>query len=387
MSTNIVKVEKNAQVKLPPQSLEAEEAILGAVLTNPVCLNKVIEYLQPATFYKPAHRTIYSAILNLYANNHAIDIVTVSEMLREQDKLEAVGGRAYINDLALGVTTTANVEYYAKIVQEKAIKRSLINAGSEIVSMAYDGRTTEDVLDNAERLIFDIAQQRSTSDLESIKNLVVPTFDKIEYRYNHRDMLTGISTGFYDLDEMTSGLQKSDLIILAARPSMGKTAFALNIAQHVGLKERKPVAIFSLEMPKEQLVSRMMCSEAEVDSQNLKTGNMGSSDWARLTQCMNVFMDAPIYIDDTSGVTVMDIRAKCRRLAMQEKDLALIIIDYLQLIICAFKIFRHDACAVFGRAFHPPNRAPGINDYDSMLNSPISGRGAIQVNQILRIFV
>lgn len=332
MSTNLVKSNDSATIKLPPQSVEAEEAILGAILTNPVCLNRIIEYLDANTFYKPAHKHIYKAILKLYADNHAIDIVTVSEMLREQDKLESVGGRAYINDLALSVTTTANVEYYAKIVQEKAIKRSLINAGSEIVSMAYDNRTTEDALDNAEKLIFDIAQKKSNTDLESIKDLVIPTFEKIEYRYNNRDTLTGVSTGFYDLDEMTSGLQKSDLIILAARPSMGKTAFALNIAQHVGLREKKPVAIFSLEMPKEQLVSRMMCSEAEVDSQRLKTGNMATTDWEKLTNTMSLFTDAPIYIDDTSGVTVMDIRAKCRRLAMQEKALALIVIDYLQLM-------------------------------------------------------
>ncbi len=297
MSTSLVKSNDESLVKLPPQSIEAEEAILGAILTNPVCLNKVVEYLDSNTFYKPAHRHIYSAILKLYAENLAIDIVTVSEMLREQDKLEAVGGRAYINDLALAVTTTANIEYYAKIVQEKAIKRSLINAGSEIVAMAYDNRTTEDTLDSAERLIFDIAQQKSTNDLESIKDLVIPTFDKIEYRYNHRDSLTGVSTGFYDLDDITSGLQKSDLIVLAARPAMGKTAFALNIAQHVGLREKKPVAIFSLEMPKEQLVTRMMCSEAEVDSHRLKTGNMGSSDWEKLTNSMSAFTDAPIYID------------------------------------------------------------------------------------------
>ena len=332
MSTNLVKTQDRADVKLPPQSIEAEEAIIGAILTNPVCLNKVVEYINPETFYKPAHRQIYNAIINLYNSNMAIDIVTVSEMLRESDKLEAVGGRAYINDLALNVTTTANVEYYAKIIQEKAIKRSLINAGSEIVSLAYDNATTEEALDSAERLIFDIAQQKTSADLQPIKELVIPTFDKIEYRYNNRDSLTGLDTGFYDLNEMTSGLQKSDLIIIAARPSMGKTAFALNIAQYVGLKEKKPVAIFSLEMPKEQLVSRMMCSEAEVDSQKIKNGNMASADWEKLTMCMNSFSDAPIFIDDTSGVTVMDIRAKCRRLAMAEKSLGLIVIDYLQLI-------------------------------------------------------
>lgn len=329
MATNLVKTE---DVYMPPQSIEAEEAILGAILFNPTCLNKVVEVLQPNTFYKPAHKNIYNAILKLYSDNNAIDIVTVSEMLREQDLLEKSGGRAYINDLALAVTTSANIEYYAKIVKEKAIKRSLINAGQEISALAQENRTTEDALDHAEKLIFDIANQKTTSDLEPINELVIPTFDKIEYRYNNRDTLTGVGTGFYDLDEITAGLQKADLIILAARPSMGKTAFALNIAQHVGLHEKKPVAVFSLEMPKEQLVTRMMCAEAEVDSSHLKTGNMTSSDWEKLTNIMSVFSDAPIYIDDTPGLTVMDIRAKCRRLAMQKKGLSLVVIDYLQLM-------------------------------------------------------
>lgn len=332
MSTKLVKVQEGKLGKLPPQSVEAEEAILGAILANPAVLNRIVEFIKPESFYKPAHKIIYDAIINLFIRNDAIDIVTVSEYLRENEKLEIVGGRAYVNDLALNSITSANIEFYAKIVQEKEIKRALINAGSEIVTMAYDNHSTEATLDTAEKLIFNIATQKNTSDLTAVKDLVLTTYEQIEYRYNHRDELSGIDTGFYDLNQMTSGLQKSDLIILAARPSMGKTAFALNLAQNVALRGDKAVAIFSLEMPKSQLVKRMLCSEAEVDTQRLNSGHMQPKDWEKLTQAMDSFSDAPIYIDDTGSVSVLDIRAKCRRLAMEEKNLGLIVIDYLQLM-------------------------------------------------------
>ena len=332
MANSLVKTSEGKIQRIPPQNTDAEEAILGAVLTNPVCFNRIADMLSSRSFYKPANRFIYDAIVELFTKNQAIDIVTVSEILNEQGNLDKVGGRAYINDLAMNVITTANIEYYAKIVQEKAIKRELINAGSEIVEMAYDNSSTEATLDNAEKLIFNIAQQKNTSDLVSVKDLVLTSYEQISYRYEHRDELIGVPTGFYDMDALTSGLQKSDLIILAARPSMGKTAFALNIAQNVGLKARKPVAIFSLEMPKEQLVQRMLCSEAEVDTQKLKTGNMQAKDWEKLTTAMNLFADAPIFIDDCAGASVMDIRAKCRRLAMEQKELGLVVIDYLQLM-------------------------------------------------------
>ncbi len=332
MANSLVKTSEGKIQRIPPQNTDAEEAILGAVLTNPVCFNRIADMLSSRSFYKPANRFIYDAIVELFTKNQAIDIVTVSEILNEQGNLDKVGGRAYINDLAMNVITTANIEYYAKIVQEKAIKRELINAGSEIVEMAYDNSSTEATLDNAEKLIFNIAQQKNTSDLVSVKDLVLTSYEQISYRYEHRDELIGVPTGFYDMDALTSGLQKSDLIILAARPSMGKTAFALNIAQNVGLKARRPVAIFSLEMPKEQLVQRMLCSEAEVDTQKLKTGNMQAKDWEKLTTAMNLFADAPIFIDDCAGASVMDIRAKCRRLAMEQKELGLVVIDYLQLM-------------------------------------------------------
>lgn len=317
---------------LVPQDIEAEEAVLGAVLVNPNTLTKIVETLSPESFYKPAHRYVYDAMVQLFNQNERIDIVSVSDVLNYNSKLEIIGGRAFINDLSFKTITTSNIEYYAKIVQEKAIKRALINAGSEIVSFGYDLNPTDDSLNLAEKLIFDISSRKATKDMAHVRDLVLQSYEKIEYRYNHRDELTGTPTGFYDLDAMTSGLQKSDLIILAARPSMGKTAFALNIAQNVALKAKIPVAIFSLEMSKEQLVQRMLCSEAEVDSQRLRTGHMQSKDWEKLANAMNEFAEAPLYIDDSAGCSLTDIRAKCRRLAMEEKNLGLVVIDYLQLM-------------------------------------------------------
>ena len=327
------KKKNNAELsELMPQNIDAEEAILGAILVSPVCMNKVVEHLRPESFYKPAHRYVYEAMLQLYNGEDKIDIVSVSDVLNINQKLELVGGRAFINDLSYKTITTTNVQYYAKIVQEKAIKRSLINAGSEIISTGYDLNPIEESLEVAEKLIFDIASQKASQALLPIKDLVYDTYAKIEERYNNKDKLTGTPTAFYDLDTMTNGLQKSDLIILAARPAMGKTSFALNIAQNVALKAKVPVAIFSLEMSKEQLVQRLLCAEAEVDTQRLKTGNMQAKDWEKLAVAMDAFSQAPIYIDDTAGCTITDLRAKCRRLAMAEKNLGLIVIDYLQLI-------------------------------------------------------
>ena len=318
--------------QLMPQNIDAEEAILGAILVSPTCMNKVVEHLHPESFYKPANRYVYEAMLQLYNGEDKIDIVSVSDVLNINQKLELVGGHAYINDLSYKTITTTNVEYYSKIVQEKAIKRSLINAGSEIINSGYDLNPIEESLEVAERLIFDIASQKASTALVPIKDLVYDSYAKIEERYNNKGTFTGTPTDYYDLDTMTNGLQKSDLIILAARPAMGKTSFALNIAQNVALKAKIPVAIFSLEMSKEQLVQRLLCAEAEVDTQRLKTGNMQAKDWEKLAVAMDKFSQAPIYIDDTAGVTITDLRAKCRRLAMAEKNLGLIVIDYLQLI-------------------------------------------------------
>lgn len=336
MSTSFsTKQKKNSNAdltQLMPQNIDAEEAILGAILVSPACMNRIVEQLSPDSFYKPAHRYVYEAMYQLYNSEDKIDIVSVSDVLNMNQKLELVGGRAFINDLSYKTITTTNVEYYAKIVQEKAIKRSLINAGSEIINSGYDMNPIEESLEVAEKLIFDIASQKASKSLLPIKDLVYDSYAKIEERYNNKDKLTGVPTNFYDLDTYTNGLQKSDLIILAARPAMGKTSFALNIAQNVALRANTPVAIFSLEMSKEQLVQRLLCAEAEVDTQRLKTGNMQAKDWEKLAVAMDSFSQAPIYIDDTAGVTITDLRAKCRRLAMAEKNLGLIVIDYLQLI-------------------------------------------------------
>ncbi len=332
MAGKLVQQKDDGMLKLLPQSIEAEEAVLGAVLVNPSSIGKIIDYIKPESFYKPAHKVIFEAVSELFKKGEPVDIVTVSEFLRNEDKLEKAGGRSYINDLALNVVTTANIEYYAKIIQEKEIKRSLISAGSEIVSMSYENEETDIVLDNAQKLIFDIASQKDTSDLVPIQKLVVSSYEMIEQRYNNKDDLVGVTTGFYELNDITSGFQKSDLIILAARPSMGKTAFALNLAQNVALKGKKAVAIFSLEMPKQQLVKRMLCSEAEVDTSRVTAGNLQSKDWEKLVDAMTRLSDTKIYIDDASGVTVTDIKAKCRRLMMEEKDLGLVVIDYLQLM-------------------------------------------------------
>lgn len=332
MANKVVRQADNGMLKLLPQSVEAEEAVLGAILVNPHSLGRIVEFLNPESFYKPAHRLIYQTMLDLFKKNEPIDIVTVSEFLRNDEKLEAAGGRAYINDLALNVVTTANVEFYAKIVQEKEIKRALINAGSEIVSMSYENEETDVVLDNAQKLIFNIASQKEVGDMVPIQDLIVSSYEQIETRYNNKDELVGVTTGFYDLDALTSGLQKSDLIILAARPSMGKTAFALNLAQNVALKAKKGVAIFSLEMPKIQIAKRMLCAEAEVDTQRSNTGHMQLKDFQKLTDAMERLADTRIYIDDTAGVTATDIKAKCRRLMLEEKELGLIVIDYLQLM-------------------------------------------------------
>jgi len=318
---------------LPPNNIEAEEAVLGAILKQPSVMNKIVEMLSSEAFYLPAHRVIYGALKQLYDNNENIDIISVSENLNYSGKLESIGGRAYINDLLTNTVTTVNVKYYAKLIQEAAIKRSLISAGSEIVSCGYEKQVSVDeALESAEKLIFDISSQKSSSDMVHVKNIVMDTYQKIEYNYEHKGELTGVPTSFYALDEITNGLQKSDLIILAARPSMGKTALALNIAQNVALKANVPVAIFSLEMSKQQLMQRMLCSEAEVDAQRLKTGDLQAKDFEKLANAMNAFSQAPIYVDDTSGCTITDLRAKCRRLKMKEKNLGLIVIDYLQLM-------------------------------------------------------
>ncbi|NLF83299.1 MAG: replicative DNA helicase, partial [Candidatus Gastranaerophilales bacterium] len=262
--------EKEIEEKLPPQSIEAEQAVLGALLIDPNAIAKVVDIIKADNFYKQAHKLIYSTVLNLFNNNEPIDVVTVSENLKSIDKLEQAGSRAYINDLALSVITSANIEYYAKIVADKAIMRDLIKAGGEIATIAYEDSSPEKAVDRAEQLVFNIAQRKTPDNLTHVGEIVLDSYNLIEARYNNRDELIGVPSGFYDLDSLTAGFQPSDLIIVAARPSMGKTSFCLNIAQEVGIRKKKSVAIFSLEMSREQLVQRMLCSEAEIDSNRLR---------------------------------------------------------------------------------------------------------------------
>ena len=320
------------KTKLPPQSIEAEENVLGAMLVNPLVVPRIAELLSAEMFYDPAHVEIYASIMELFNTSRPVDIITVSEDLNTKDKLKKIGGRAKINTLATNVVTTANAEYYAKIVAEKSSLRDLINAGSDIVEMAYEEGSTGEVLELAERAIFSIAQKRTKSDLVHIKDIVGESYEQIDARYHNSDELSGVSTGFYDLDAMTSGLQKSDLIILAARPSVGKTTFAMNIAQNVGVLAKKPVLVFSLEMKKDQIVRRMLCSQAEIDMSRLNSGRMQNKDWVDLSEAMGVLAEAPIYIDDTPILTITDLRAKCRKAAMKLGEIGLVVIDYLQLM-------------------------------------------------------
>jgi len=318
--------------RLPPQSLDSEQAVLGALLVSGDGITRVIDLIEPEYFYRKAHQVIYAAMLDLFDNNEPIDIVTVSQYLKDEGKLEGVGGRQYITDLSLAIATTANLEYYARIVQEKALLRHLIKAGTEIVSQCYEEPDADAAIDRAEHLIFSLAQKRSMQQLVHIKHIVETSFQKIEERYENRDSLSGVPSGFYDLDALTSGFQPSDLIIVAARPSMGKTALCLNIAQHVSVEHKIPVAIFSLEMSKEQLVSRMLCSEASIDANRLRTGHLHTNDWTHLAMAMGRLGEAPIFIDDSALLNVLEIRAKARRLKAEMKGLGLIIVDYIQLL-------------------------------------------------------
>lgn len=318
--------------RLPPQNLAAEQSVIGSMLLDKNAIVHVIDILDSESFYRDAHKYIYEAILTLFEKNEPVDIVTVTNELRRSAKLDAVGGSLYISDLLNSVPTSANVNYYAKIVEEKAVLRRLIDAGTRIVSDSFDERNKVDiVLDNAEKTIFEIALNRIRQGFYKIDSVLKDVLDRIDKLYDKKDLLTGMPSGFPDLDKMTAGFQNSDLIILAARPSVGKTALALNFAQNAAIKHKIPVALFSLEMSKEALANRMLCSEAEIDSQKLKTASLSDSGWKRLTKAISRISEAPIYIDDSPSLTAMEMRAKARRLKL-EHGIGLIVVDYLQLM-------------------------------------------------------
>ena len=325
--------------RVPPQNIEAEQAVLGAMLIDKEAIAKATEVLSADDFYREAHRVIFSAMLELYNKNEAVDMVTVTEILKRDNKLEDIGGIAYITSLANVVLTAANVKYHADIVAEKSVLRQLVRVSTEIAAMGYEAN--EDVgtlLDTAESRILEISNRKKKTDFTAINDVLMDSVQSIESLLQNKGGLTGLPAGFADLDKLTSGLHPSDFIILAARPSMGKTALALNIVQNVALRahkviggEPRSVAFFSLEMSKEQLVNRMLCAEAGIDSQRLRVGEMHDEDWTHLWDACDTMSRAKIYIDDTAGITAMDMRSRARRLKA-EHGLDLIVVDYLQLM-------------------------------------------------------
>ncbi len=319
--------------KLPPQNLEAEQSVLGGILIENFSINKVVEVLKPDDFYREAHRKIYKALIDLSERDEPADLITLTNELRNNDHLDSIGGASYVASLIDSVPTAANIEYYAKIVKEKSILRKLIQTSTEIITQSYEDRgDVEGFLDEAERAIFDISENRVRPSFYPIRDIVKESFKILERLYEKKELVTGIPSGFKDLDRMTAGFQPSDLIIVAGRPSMGKTAFCLNLAQYAAIQKKIPIAIFSLEMSKEQLGIRMLCSEAHVEGTRLRSGFLSESDWPRLTIAAGNLSDASIYIDDSAALTILELRAKARRLKIEHGGLGMLIVDYLQLM-------------------------------------------------------
>ncbi len=317
--------------RLPPQNIEAEQSVLGAILLENESIATVIENLTPNDFYKDAHKKIFISMLDLYEKSEPIDLITLTEQLNKKEHLEEVGGASYLSAIVSFVPTSANAKYHSRIVKEKAVLRSLITTATEIVTESYD--TEQDVhelLDRAETKIFSISEKMVRQSYVHVKEILKDTIELVDKLYNKKELITGLPTGFVDLDEATTGFHPGDLIVIGARPGMGKTAFSLNIIAHVGIEEKVPIAIFSLEMTKEQIVLRMICSDAEVDSKAVRSGYHSKEDYRKLVNAAGRLADAPIYIDDTFN-SVLDIRAKARRLKA-ERGLGLVVIDYLQLM-------------------------------------------------------
>ena len=318
--------------RMPPASIEAEQAVLGAMLLKPDAVTTAAEELSADDFYRETHRLIFEAMMELKERTEPVDLVTLTEQLKKADKLAKIGGIPALSLIANSVPTAANVHYHARIVHEKAQLRSLINAATEIAGAAYESADeVEDIMDSAEKRILQVASGKRSKDFVPLQDILLDTLEQIDLLYNNKGSITGLPTGFTELDHLTAGLQKSDLILVAARPSMGKTAFTLNIAAHVVLRAKEPVAFFSLEMSKEQLVQRLLCSEGRIDSQRLRVGELEEKEWGDLIDTANRLSAAPLYIDDTPGITVMELRSKARRLKA-EHGLSLIVIDYLQLM-------------------------------------------------------
>lgn len=318
--------------KLPPQNLEAEMAVLGSMLIDDDAISVAAERLDKDAFYKDIHQRIFEAILELYNANKAVDLITLTDELKRKMLLEEIGGVSFLSALANSVPTAANIAHYVKIVKEKGILRTLISNSTKIVSLCYesDGNVDE-VVDHAERLVFEVSDRKHHGSYIHLKEIIKDTIETIDRLYQNKEHVTGVPTGYIDFDLKTAGLQSSDLIVIAGRPSMGKSAFALGVAEYAGVVEKVPVAIFSLEMSKEQLVQRMLCAHAKVDAHKVRTGYLATSDWPRLTAAAGKLSEAPIFIDDTPAISVMELRAKARRLKAHH-DIKLIILDYMQLM-------------------------------------------------------
>ncbi|MCD6186874.1 MAG: replicative DNA helicase [Desulfuromusa sp.] len=326
-------MEENQTHRLPPQNLEAEMSVLGGVLLENEALNRALEFLRTEDFYRESHRKIFNALIILGDKSEPADLVTLTAVLKDRGELEAVGGSTYLATLVDYVPTAANINYYCKLVKEKAVARKLIEASTAIATRGYEGGDMEEILDQAEKSIFEISENRMRPSYFPVRDILKDTFKSIEALYERKELVTGVPTGYHDLDRMTAGLQPSDLIVVAGRPSMGKTAFALNLIEYAATHVDKPVpaVIFSLEMSKEQLVQRMLCSLAKVDAGRLRTGHLGESDWPKLTMAAGQLNETQIFIDDTPAISVLELRSKARRLKA-EHGLGLIVVDYLQLM-------------------------------------------------------
>ncbi|MCX5696018.1 MAG: replicative DNA helicase [Candidatus Omnitrophica bacterium] len=318
--------------KIPPQNLDAEMAVLGSMLLDEEAIATAVEILDKNFFYKDTHQKIFQAISDLYAVNKAVDLITLTDALKREGSLDAIGGVSYLTSLANSVPTSANIGHYVQIVKEKSILRTLINNSTKIISLCYESEgNVAEVVDNAERFIFEVSERKTQGSYLHIKEIVKESIETIDVLYRKKAHVTGIPTGFIDFDIKTAGLQNSDLIVIAGRPSMGKSALALGMVEHAGIVEKIPTAIFSLEMSKEQLAQRMLCAHAKVDAQKVRTGYLATSDWPRLTAAAGKLSEAPIFIDDSPAISVMELRAKARRLKAQQ-DIKLIILDYMQLM-------------------------------------------------------
>ncbi len=318
--------------KIPPQNLEAEMSVLGSMLIEKEAIHKALNLVNEKSFYQDQNQKVFNTIVSLYDKDKAVDLITVSEELNKRKLLKSIGGAGYLTNLINSVTTAANVEHYAKIVREKYILRSLINVATKIVEDSYsDTEEVEKILDKAEQNIFSISESKVTPGFVAVKDMIEDTIEMAERLYSKKKRVTGVSTGLRDLDNLTAGLHPSNLVIIAGRPAMGKTSFALNIAKNVGVYEKMPVAVFSLEMDREELLLRLLCIEAKINSRNVRTGFLGKRDWTTLTNAAARLSEAPIFIDDTPSISVLEMKAKARRLKA-EHGLSLVIVDYLQLM-------------------------------------------------------